>query len=93
MDLSIKRERLQSLVDSDPITRSKFTTVGKASDSELFSFFSFLIIDSELFFFSLQIYDHRFKILFKICDPIFETLFLITLTFLIGIFTKVFKTE
>lgn len=30
MDLAIKRERLQSLVDSDPITKSKFTTVGKA---------------------------------------------------------------
>ncbi|XP_056020294.1 uncharacterized protein LOC125668607 isoform X2 [Ostrea edulis] len=30
MDLSIKRERLQSLVDSDPITRSKFTTVGES---------------------------------------------------------------
>lgn len=29
MDLAIKRERLQSLVDSDPITKSKFTTVGK----------------------------------------------------------------
>lgn len=30
MDLAIKRERLQSLVDSDPITKSKFTTVDES---------------------------------------------------------------
>ena len=29
MDLTVKRKRIESLLESDPINRSKLTTVGK----------------------------------------------------------------